>query len=160
MTTNISEYETQAQAFLDKTNTELRIESKWRGRHFDSDTEDRDIYLLSLVRTVKNEEGADRWRHHPFQFGQSLNNSGDNPKVPTAYDVLTSVTKYDPGTFEEFCGEYGYDTDSRKAEKTHEAVKHEYSQMAYLYSEAELEEMAEIQLTPAQPRLGLKGKGD
>ena len=35
---------------------------------------------------------------------------------PTAYDVLTCLTKFDPHAFESFCGDFGYDMDSRAAE--------------------------------------------
>lgn len=63
---------------------------------------------------------------------------------PTAYDILAAITKSDPGTFEQFCPELGYDTDSRSAEKTYQAVKNEYSNLCQLFSDAELEEMQEI----------------
>ena len=65
-------------------------------------------------------------------------------KPPNAYSVLACLTKWDPGTFEDFCGEYGYDTDSRKAEKTYNAVKSEYQFLATLFNDVELNEMAEI----------------
>lgn len=64
---------------------------------------------------------------------------------PTSYDILSCLTKYDPGTFEDFCGEFGYDTDSRKAYKTYEAVKNEWQNIAMLFTESELEELREIQ---------------
>jgi hypothetical protein len=65
--------------------------------------------------------------------------------APSSYDVLTCLTKYDPGTFENFCSEYGYDEDSRTAEKTYKAFVKEYKSISALYSESELELMAEIQ---------------
>lgn len=66
-------------------------------------------------------------------------------KAPTAYDVLACLTKYDPGTFENFCSEFGYDTDSRKAEKTHIAVLDEWKNICMLYSDSEIEQLQEIQ---------------
>lgn len=63
---------------------------------------------------------------------------------PTAYDVLACLQKYDPRTFEDFCMEFGYDTDSRKAEKIYNAVREEYMNIAMLWSEEEIEELAEI----------------
>lgn len=66
------------------------------------------------------------------------------PSAPTAYDVLASLTKYDPGTFEDFCGEYGYDTDSKKAEKTYNAVKDEFLNLSRLFTDAEIEQLQEI----------------
>lgn len=63
---------------------------------------------------------------------------------PTAYDVLACLQKYDPGTFENFCGDFGYDTDSRTAEKTYKAVVNEYQNLAMLYNDQELAELQEI----------------
>lgn len=63
---------------------------------------------------------------------------------PTMYDVLTCLTKYDPNTFEDFCSEFGYDTDSRAAERTHKAVVKEYEAVERLFGDI-IEELAEIQ---------------
>lgn len=65
--------------------------------------------------------------------------------APGAYSILSCLTKYDPDTFEDFCGNYGYDTDSRQAEKTYKAVCKEYESLTRLYDSEELEAMAEIQ---------------
>jgi len=67
-----------------------------------------------------------------------------NFKAPSAYDVLACLTKYDPGTFEGFCSEFGCDTDSKKAEKTYNAVKDEYKSLCSLFTDDELQEMQEI----------------
>lgn len=63
---------------------------------------------------------------------------------PTAYDVLACMTKYDPGTFENFCSDLGYDEDSRTAEKIYIAVQKEYAQLAKIFTPEQLEEMQEI----------------
>jgi hypothetical protein len=68
-----------------------------------------------------------------------------NYAIPDAYSVLTCLTKYDPGSFENFCSEYGYDTDSRRAKKTYKAVQNEYTQLCTLFTNTELELMQEIQ---------------
>lgn len=48
---------------------------------------------------------------------------GGTPKPPTAADVLSSLCSdarsADRVTFEDWCSEFGYDTDSRRAEKTY-----------------------------------------
>lgn len=67
------------------------------------------------------------------------------PKAPTAYDFLACLTKYDPGTFENFCSEFGYDTNSKKAEKTYQAVKEEYLNVCSLFNDEEMNELQEIQ---------------
>jgi len=80
--------------------------------------------------------------------GGFLNNSKSDiihyPKAPTAYSVLSVLQKDDPGSFEDFCSEYGYDTDSRRAEKTYNAVVDEYNNLSRLFSDEELKEMQEI----------------
>ncbi|MFA5377292.1 MAG: hypothetical protein WC455_16195 [Dehalococcoidia bacterium] len=77
--------------------------------------------------------------------GQRKWGKNKNFAAPTAYDVLSCITKYDPGTFENFCGEFGYDTDSRKAEKVYMGVKNEFQNVAMLFNDKEIEELAEIQ---------------
>lgn len=67
------------------------------------------------------------------------------PVVPTMYDILTCLTKYDPDSFENFCSEYGYDTDSRKAEKTYNAVCDEWLNVSRLFSDEQLEVLQLIQ---------------
>ena len=67
------------------------------------------------------------------------------PKEPTAYDLLACLTKYEPGTFEDFCGDFGYDTDSRSAEKTYNAVKEEYMKVCSIFSAEEMDQLQEIQ---------------
>jgi len=66
------------------------------------------------------------------------------PKVPTVYDILACLQKYDVGSFEDFCSEFGYDEDSKTAEKTYNAVVEEYQGLCILYSDQELELMQEI----------------
>ena len=69
-----------------------------------------------------------------------------NYKKPCVYSILSCLTKYNPGTFEDFCNEFGYDIDSRKAFVTYEyeAIKDEYSNLAMLFNEIEMEELQEI----------------
>ena len=68
-----------------------------------------------------------------------------NFAAPTAYDILTSLTKNDPGTFENFCGDFGYDTDSRSAEKVYRAVCDEWLNVSRLFNDSEIELLQEIQ---------------
>lgn len=160
----VSEYEQQALNFLAETKTEFNAVRVAFGKYFEDDKEERDIYRVSLVR-------KDR-KPMIFNFGQSIVNSGTldanhklsekfmrsgkmfpkNPedfeckrKAPTAYDVLACLQKYDVGTFEDFCSEFGYDQDSRKAEKIYLSVVKEYNSLRALYSEEEMEKLREIQ---------------
>ena len=67
------------------------------------------------------------------------------PTAPNEYDVLTCLQKYDVGTFENFCNDFGYDTDSRTAEKTYKAVCDEYKQLCAIFTDDEIEQLQEIQ---------------
>lgn len=65
--------------------------------------------------------------------------------VPNAYDILACLQKYDVGTFEEFCSEFGYDEDSRTAERIYIAVIKEYKDLTRIFTEEQMEELCEIQ---------------
>lgn len=67
------------------------------------------------------------------------------PVKPNNYDILCCLTKYDPGSFDNFCSEFGYDTDSKKAEKTYNAVLDEYKNVCALFTDDEINELSEIQ---------------
>lgn len=62
---------------------------------------------------------------------------------PTAYSVLACLTKYNPGTFADFCADYGYDEDSRTAEKTFLAVIEEWNHCQAMFGDL-MDELAEI----------------
>lgn len=65
--------------------------------------------------------------------------------VPNEYDVLACLGKYDVGTFEDFCSEFGYDEDSRTAEKFYIAAIKEYKDLTRIFTEEQMEELREIQ---------------
>lgn len=142
----MDKYIKQAQDFLKKTGTKLDIEYIGHGQHFEDDKETRDIYRFTIKR-----EG----RKYTAKFGQSIVHSGSssgpkdkryegNRQAPSAYDILACLTKYDPGTFEDFCADYGYDPDSRKSERTYFAVQKEWDGVRRIWNEKEREELAEI----------------
>jgi len=62
---------------------------------------------------------------------------------PSLYDILTCLTKSDPGTFEDFCSEYGYSDDSRKALDLYFAVQKEWLACNNMFHDC-LEELQEI----------------
>jgi len=63
---------------------------------------------------------------------------------PTAYDLLAGMSGEVFETFQDFCDCFGYDTDSIKATKIHEAVNLEGLALRGLYNNAELELLNEI----------------
>ena len=63
--------------------------------------------------------------------------------APTIYSILACLTKSDPGYFEEFCADYGYDDDSITARDTWQAVVKEWREVERLFGDC-LEELQEI----------------
>lgn len=61
-----------------------------------------------------------------------------------AYDVLTCLTKYEPGSFKSFCGDFGYGTDSISARDTWQAICEEWEKVSSFFTREELEELQEI----------------
>ncbi len=167
------DYKAQGEEFLKMTDTTMDVEFLRHGKHFDNDTDTRDIYRITLHRGGRDyafdfgmatfssclyisNVSADIYRagkgFHDLQhfksktlgFGLKTYKKNKDFNPPTVYDVLASLTKYDPGTFKDFCGDFGYDTDSRSAEKTYKAVVDEYKNLTMLFNDEELELMAEI----------------
>lgn len=175
-TLEITSYDQQALDFLANTGAKIEIEFSHSGKHFEGDTEDRDIYNVVLSRGT---------RKYKFTFGSSLNDSGfyyqinktkypldrkhisksnlkffikmqnysfethldtiHYPIKPSEYSILACLTKYDPNTFEDFCNEFGYDTDSRSAKKIYKAVVKEWQGVTSLFSDKEIEQLQEVQ---------------
>ncbi len=134
-----TEYQKKAEDFLTEADTNFKVEFLRHAVHFEGETTKRDIYLAVFKR---------KGRSMTVEFGQSLNlsnASGHKRTSPTAYDVLACLTKYDPSTFEDFCSEFGYDVDSRKAEKVYDAVCKEWANVQKIWSDKEIEALQEIQ---------------
>ncbi len=130
-----NKYETQAVKFLNTHNTNFSIKLLNKSKYFSDDDKERNIYEI----TISNKKHS-----FTFTFGQSIIGT-EKEETPSIYDVLACLTKYDPGTFEGFCGEFGYDTDGKRAEKTYNAVTNEWNNVKALFTDAEIEELAEIQ---------------
>lgn len=128
----ISDYQQQAIDFATKYNVKLSIGSPDYGKMgWDKKEDCRYIFPCRLSRNGKS---------YSFKFGQSIASGSEEP---TIYDILACMTKYDPGTFENFCADFGYDSDSRTAEKTYKAVCKEWEAIDRLFNDC-LEELAEI----------------
>lgn len=130
----VSSYEQQANDFLAKNGIKFSAKYLDYAPYFPEDKESRNIYRLTLSR------GKERFS---VKFGASIYDTNNNTE-PNAYDLLASLTKYDPESFEWFCSNYGYDTDSRKAFRTYKAVCREWEKVNKFFSAEELEELQEI----------------
>lgn len=152
----MNEYIKQATDFLQKTHAEMKIEyvglavnKEWKEK------EKRCLYKITLT-SPRGSMIFDFWdsirnteiRTMPFDsFNVQANKELAAKKkvaVPSVYDVLACLQKCDPGTFEDFCSDYGYDEDSRTAERVYFAVQKEYTQLARLFTPDEMDELAEI----------------
>ena len=100
----------------------------------------RNLYLAKhglLVNFAK--------QHTGYDFLSVSKDKLRKPEKPTSYDILTCLQKYDVGTFEEFCSEFGYNTDSIEALRTYKAVVSEYKDVISLFNDEEMGKLQEIQ---------------
>ena len=165
-------YEKQATDFLEKTGCKMTITFKENRKYFPEDKETRDVYDVKIERgkrKFKFEFGnsiADSQYYQDLQFSDrkyTLNGGCLTGryrivdmdrystyiklmpgKSPSEYSILSCLTKYDPESFENFCSEYGYDEDSRTAERTYNAVVKEWQNVCMIWADDEIEELREI----------------
>lgn len=142
-----NEYDEQAINFCEKTNTVIKAE--FIGRDIPQWEEEKNLHNHFKITLQRGK------RSYTFDFWDSIYNTEKSIKeskdflfdkfFPREYDILACMQKYDCGTFENFCAEFGYDTDSRKAEKIYNACVKEFTALQTLYNDEEIEEMQEIQ---------------
>lgn len=154
-----NEYEQQAINFLDATGSTLKARYLRTAPHFSGDKEERDIWQIQLSKGT---------RTYIFEFGNSINaknkldileregikarkkliewrdTTESFPHYPTTYNILACLDGYEPPeNIDDFASDYGYDKPS-EAIRTFEAVKNQYNNLVRLYSDAELEQLNEI----------------
>lgn len=168
----INEYVERATDFLKKNHVDIRIDfvglavnKDWR------EQEKRNLYTVTLtsplgsmvfdfwdsiynteIQTMTIDQYVKKSRKIPYDSLSYVQKfaalrelkSKQSEAIPTAYDVLACITKYDPGTFEDFCSEFDYDEDSIMAAKTYFAVQKEYTHLKKLLTSEQMEELQEI----------------
>jgi hypothetical protein len=96
---------------------------------------------------------ASHWRVNIRRNGESFDieysqGSAFQGATPNDTDVFNSLlldtSEIDGTDFEEWCGNYGYDTDSRRAERMFNACKKTYENMRRLFSDGDLDELREL----------------
>jgi hypothetical protein len=132
MNTKTINYDQQATDFLTATATKFACFYYDHAPYFPDDKESRDIYTIRLRNASHS---------YTFKFGQSIANKG---KAPRPYDVLACLTKSEPGTFQEFCSEYGYDKSAPKALRIYKSVVKEWNNLTALFTAEQLETLQEI----------------
>ena len=81
---------------------------------------------------------------YTLDFWDSIYNT-ENGEQPNEYDVIACLEWYTADSFEDFCDEFGYDTDSRKAEKTYKACRKQTENLRRIFpNEKHREILAEI----------------
>ncbi len=136
----LSEYDKQAQAFLDKCGLAITITYlDNKSPNWDEDNRNHNHYRVTLRR---KKGGKERF---VFQFWDSIVNSEKGTK-PTAYDVLSCISGETTvcDSFEDFCSEFGYDQDSRKAEQTWKGYNKQSRKINSFFNQEELEALSEI----------------
>lgn len=130
----MDDYDKQANDFLEATNTTIKVIFFKYDYYFEGDKERRNIYKITIKR-----KGVGQFT---FKFGTSFNDSRHNIE-PCNYDILSCLTNSYPGSFENFCTDYGYDGAKRKAEKVYKKVVKEWQNVHRLFSDV-IEQLQEI----------------
>ncbi|HTJ52562.1 MAG TPA: hypothetical protein VL443_24045 [Cyclobacteriaceae bacterium] len=156
-------YEQQAIDFMQACGITFEARFVSFGPYFEGEKESRDKYAIVFKKPEQRNKSLS------LTFGQSTAHSYriqlkdlqhskrvndirswstfvDNPngQKPTAYDVLCCIVKSDPGNFEEFCSEYGYDEDSRKAYSTWQLCVEQWHDVKHFFTQSEIEQLQEI----------------
>lgn len=166
----MNEYDKQARAFLDATGVKFSAKFAYYGAYFDGDEEKRDVYYIVLERGdrsygftfgqsiqnscpwIHNAAVKNPYRKYKGEIRKHDLSSHDRGafvrnkhyRAPSAYDVLACLDPFCPDTFKEFCWMFGYNEDSRAAEKTFNACREQSSQLRALFNSEECEQLAEI----------------
>lgn len=157
--TMTTDYEKQAQDFLNATNTVLTIsEGDTKPARWDVYGYHYEVTLRRAIPIEKYQYGDNKinGQSYTFDFWDSYANMGTGKK-PTAYDVLTCLDVYD-GDMHDFEMEYGYDHDRCEHSydldtesfedcevlDVYKAVIEQTRELKRLFSEEELEALQEI----------------
>lgn len=97
-------------------------------------------FRVEIVRDRGSQVDADGWEHHayvirlhngkgsfvetPWMQGYGIERAPDEQVAEVADSLISDVWSYQQaGSFEDWAEEFGYDTDSRKAEKIYRTVE-------------------------------------
>ena len=166
-------YETQADKFLEDTGTKLTLQGPVFKKHFSTDEHVRAVYVV----TLSNSKGAytfefgDSLMHTAALYylknyvsvgnmnvcailgdrltdEQLLQKAKRYAKKPTAYGILSCLQKQDVGSFEEFCGEFGYDemplSKYNNIKSIYDSCATQYKELIKLFNEQQMEALQEI----------------
>lgn len=128
----MEDYAKNAERFAKKYGVKLTVlEEDWRVNEDWGGKDEQYYFKCRLTRGRKQ---------YTFDFWMGPATSG----WPTMYDVLACLSKpYGIESFEDFCNEYGYDYDSRRAERIFKAYKKEVANVERLFGDV-MDELYEI----------------
>ena len=132
----VSDLVEECYKLLDELNITVEIKHLYDGPYFNHD--DNDIKRCVYSFTIKGKYGS-----YTSKYGNSID-AYEKKRFPTCYDIIACVTKCDPGSLDEFCGDFGYDTDSIKANTVYSEVIKEYRGMVRALGVDVLEKIQEI----------------
>ena len=136
----MSEYDEQADKFLKDNNLIMEIKEDMQSPP-PWYKEDKRDYGIKYRVTIK-----DGSRSVTFPFWNSVY-ARDRKEKLKPYSVLACISGdvYCPETFEDFCSEYDYDTDSRRAERTFHESDVFARKLRAFFTEDEISQLVEIQ---------------
>lgn len=130
-----SEYDKQAEKFLTENSLTLsyrvatpQTKPNWY------------CHGIDYIVTIKNNQTKQKISFH---FWDSKRNE-DVGNKPTAYDILASLDYIGNDTFQDFCDNFGYDTDSIKALKTYKACLNLTKKLEKVLNSNQIEELQNI----------------
>ena len=136
----LSEYDTQANDFLNFCDVSLRIVKRITEKSFWDKNNLHHKYTIEL----KNVNGV---KENFYFFG--IRNDFEKGIVYSnqtiSYSFLTKCEKYEHSDFEGFCISYGYDQDSPNDKKIYKSVQKQVKKLQKVFTFEQLEAMQEIQ---------------
>lgn len=138
-------YDLAVKEFCEATGTKVIIKFKEKKLNPWNASDCQANWLHNIYKVTIKRNG----KQFTFDFTDSKHNT-DNGKTPTEYDIMACLTKYDVGTFEDFCNEFGYELYdeeytgyNKKNYKTYKAVVKEYKNVLKLFYDV-MDEFCEI----------------
>ena len=131
----MSEYVKQAKDFLVSCDATMKI--KYLGKEINkiwNENEYRNTYRATITTPY-----GSMW----VKFWDSIYDTHQG-NLPTEYDILACLQKYDVGSLEDFISEYGYDPEFHNVKQIYNAVCNEYKKICRCFTEEQIQAMCEI----------------
>jgi hypothetical protein len=112
--------------FITSTGLQMRVKRARSNPNMSDPAWSADHWACTLVHPVS----GNRMR---VTFSMGKGHNGEPPELPEVLDCLASdAAGVDGVTFEQWCDEYGYSTDSRSAERTYRICKRQAERLQSL----------------------------